>query len=282
MQPQGITQFLKKYRGAVSMLVVAIVLIYLAAPASHSTRSSELAFTDASHSGLAIVPASCPSNPHRGEICGPTPSCTESGSCSCPTGYTYLGGSCIVAGCPPAHVCVVPPPGCGSGGSCSCPSGYTLEGAICVSIAKHCPPGDIGKYPKCVCVPEPVCAGSSIINVCTGAPMGNPSTCSLPTSAGCSAGRCLPPPPADIVTWSVKPTLLQSGKPAKVTWEANHVKSCTVTGTNGDGPWTGASGVQTSNPIIGQTIYTLSCVGFDSVTVTRTATVNIVPKFKEQ
>ena len=281
MQPQGITQLLKKYRGAASMLVVAIVLIYLSAPASQSIHSSELAFTDASHLGLSIVPASCPSYPHPGEICGPTPNCMEGGSCSCPIGYTYSGGSCIVAGCPSAHACVIPN-GCETTGVCTCPSGYTLQGTICVSIIQHCPPGDIGHYPKCVCVSEPVCNGSSIVNVCNGAPMGNPSSCSLPDSAGCSAGRCLPPPPADIVTWSVKPILVQSGKSTNVTWEANHVKRCTVIGTNGDGPWDGASGAQVSSPIIGQTIYTLTCIGFDSETVTHTATVNIVPQFKEQ
>ena len=55
--------------------------------------------------------------------------------------------------------------------------------------------------------------------------------------------------------------------------------------------WTGDSGTQTSQPITGQTIYTLHCNiisgavnadGSPAAWIDQTATVNIVPMFHEQ
>ena len=82
--------------------------------------------------------------------------------------------------------------------------------------------------------------------------------------------------------------LLNAGERANVSWQVTGVLSCEVTGNNGDGTgsnetgvWSGASGAQISSPITAQTIYTLTCIGLDDSTVTRSATVNITPIFQE-
>jgi hypothetical protein len=110
---------------------------------------------------------------------------------------------------------------------------------------------------------------------------------------GCSGGQCKAPPAPQILSFSIKPGLVQSGETTVVSWSVKNVTSCSVTGTNGDGAggsWAGLIGSQTSKPIIGQTIYTLHCVAIDGAenadgsTATwsdATATVNIVPTFQE-
>ena len=208
----------------------------------------------------------------------PAPTCDSSNVCTCPISYTYTGGICEVTGCPSGFMCDIQKCLVKESGKqkCTCPTSYTLQGTICTAFIPV-DPEDPGCKSK-----GPVCSGNNIVNSCTGELMNNPSSCNLPDSAGCSAGRCLPPPPANIVTWSVRPALVQSGKTTSVSWQANYVNSCTVRGTNGDGPWSGASSTHISSPIIGQTIYTLSCVGFDAATTSRNGTVNIAPKFQEQ
>ena len=93
-----------------------------------------------------------------------------------------------------------------------------------------------------------------------------------------------------ILTWLVRPLLLQSGNPTFLTWSTRDVSSCSVTGTNGDGKqgtscpsgWCETSGTHVqSGPIRGQTTYTLSCVGDDNSTVATSTTVNIIPVFRE-
>jgi len=76
------------------------------------------------------------------------------------------------------------------------------------------------------------------------------------------------------------PPLVASGDTVNVNWQVTDVRSCEVTGNNGDA-WSGASGAQISSPITAQTIYTLTCIGLDDSTVTRSATVNITPIFQE-
>lgn len=95
----------------------------------------------------------------------------------------------------------------------------------------------------------------------------------------CNLGICTPPPPAEVVTWTVSPLLVQRGSSVSVTWEVRNVSSCSVTRTNGSS-WSGASGNRT-DLIQEETIYTLSCLGLDGDTVTRTSKVRIVPTFQE-
>jgi hypothetical protein len=68
--------------------------------------SSEVRFADASASGLAIVPASCPSNPHTsGECSAPTVTLTQSLSSTAPgQSFTVTYGR---SGGGPATSCVL-------------------------------------------------------------------------------------------------------------------------------------------------------------------------------
>ncbi len=62
------------------------------------------------------------------------------------------------------------------------------------------------------------------------------------------------------------------------------MKSCTVTGQNGDG-WSALQsplGGDLSQPITGGTTYTLSCLTQNGTTLTKSATVRIIPSFQEK
>jgi len=80
------------------------------------------------------------------------------------------------------------------------------------------------------------------------------------------------------------PSLLQRAESTHVHWSVSDAQHCTVTGTNGD-YWSGLASPtsgETSNPIIAQTIYTLSCLAYGSnPSLTETQTVNVAPAFKE-
>ncbi len=93
-----------------------------------------------------------------------------------------------------------------------------------------------------------------------------------------------PPPPAGaILDLRVIPSLVKNGNTTQVHWSAQNVQSCTVTAPNGD-TWNGISsplGGQTSRPITAETTYTLSCLALDSSTITKSATVRILPTFQE-
>lgn len=69
----------------------------------------------------------------------------------------------------------------------------------------------------------------------------------------------------------------------KVNWSASNVTSCRVSAQNGDA-WTGISspvGGNISKPITAATIYTLKCIDLQNRTLTKTATVRILPTFQE-
>ena len=87
--------------------------------------------------------------------------------------------------------------------------------------------------------------------------------------------------PDAVLDLSAIPSIIRSGKTTQVNWNATNVRadSCTVTAPNGDS-WTGATspvGGETSAPITGQTIYTLSCVDLHGATQTKTEIINILP-----
>jgi hypothetical protein len=85
----------------------------------------------------------------------------------------------------------------------------------------------------------------------------------------------------------VIPNIVQAGETSKVYWDVSNAQSCTVTGTNGDS-WTGSfsgSNGTTTRPIVGQTIYALSCTGYADATppsISEIATINITPEFIEK
>lgn len=93
----------------------------------------------------------------------------------------------------------------------------------------------------------------------------------------------------------VVPSLVRRGDTARVVWSADRVTSCTVTGSNGDGSGTNATGTWTADAegrltnlvsptgghvtsaIDQQVIYTLRCVTVGGATLVDTAMVNIIP-----
>ena len=93
-------------------------------------------------------------------------------------------------------------------------------------------------------------------------------------------------------TISVSPALVRSGTVTHVYWNADHVVSCNVSAPNGDhwsaqtpdgagGTLTSPVGGNESSPITGQTIYTITCPPAIGRTLTDQATVNIIPKYRE-
>ena len=79
-----------------------------------------------------------------------------------------------------------------------------------------------------------------------------------------------------------------------VSWSAQNVLACTVSGTNGDGSGANVTGVwgcsgleclensTTSSAIVSQTIYTLLCTTLDNSTTSKQAIVNVVSVFQEK
>jgi hypothetical protein len=212
-----------------------------------------------------------------GSTCG---ACTSGygASCACPTGYEAEGGQCVSTSCPVGYE--------EDGGQCvfiGCPAGYSDQNDQCVFVECHSgyTQETVNGEIECVasqCTPQYLCGDDGNLyyedNSCN-------ETLYKQCAYGCSGGQCSPPPAGQIVSFSVSPSIVQKGESATVAWSAVNVSSCSISGTNGDS-WTGINGSQPSSPILGQTIYTLNCVGEDGNPVSGTATVNIVPNFNEQ
>ena len=99
---------------------------------------------------------------------------------------------------------------------------------------------------------------------CTGASGDNENSATL-VNASISASR----------------TSVLTGNTVVITWNANSVSSCTVSGTNGNS-WNGTSGVETSSPITETTTYTLACLDLEDVPApAESVTINITPVFEE-
>ncbi|OGG58377.1 hypothetical protein A2765_05510 [Candidatus Kaiserbacteria bacterium RIFCSPHIGHO2_01_FULL_56_24] len=80
------------------------------------------------------------------------------------------------------------------------------------------------------------------------------------------------------------PSLVKQGDTTKVNWSASNVKTCLVNGQNGDS-WSGLLslvGGNVSKPITGATTYTLSCIDLTGTSLTKQATVNVIPTFQEK
>ena len=84
--------------------------------------------------------------------------------------------------------------------------------------------------------------------------------------------------------FSVSPNIVQVGATTTVMWSVTNAQSCTVNGSNGDGPWTGLSGTKNSSAITQQTVYTLSCIQDDPALplFTATTSVSVAPVFQER
>lgn len=108
-------------------------------------------------------------------------------------------------------------------------------------------------------------------------------------------------------TLRVAPALLHSGEKTRVIWTSDHVKTCVVTGQNGDA-WpkavagtrtvtdaegnetteqttempAGKTGDELSSAIVQSTTYTLTCTTALGTKLIQQATVNLIPTFREQ
>lgn len=83
--------FNARYLTFVASVVSLALLMLIALDADDAFRSSEVRFSDASsRSGLPIVPASCPSNPHTAGECDCTPSYYCSGN-----DRRYIDATCV-------------------------------------------------------------------------------------------------------------------------------------------------------------------------------------------
>ncbi len=99
---------------------------------------------------------------------------------------------------------------------------------------------------------------------------------------------------ARLATTSIQavPSLVHSGDKTHIIWASSHVKTCTVTGSNGDGLSGSANGLwntlmsvsggEQTSAIVGQTTYTLACKTALGNTIGGSVTVNLVPVFNEQ
>lgn len=169
----------------------------------------------------------------------------------------------------------------------NCPLGYVAQNRECVFTS--CPSGyteqmDSDGNPECV---QSGCSAGYICH--DGGLYYENSSCAVSTNSvetcsyGCQNGACLQPPSPEIALWNVKPTLVQSGQTATVSWSAQSVASCRVSGTNGDS-WTSLSGDETSGRITSQTTYSIFCQGLPGAspaTAASSTVVNIAPEYQE-
>lgn len=85
-----------------------------------------------------------------------------------------------------------------------------------------------------------------------------------------------------VISITATPPLLRLNETSVIEWTTSSVNSCSVSEDNPDfvDSWSGTSGTQTTSPITGETIYTLSCQT-DGGSVSENTKVRLIPTFKE-
>ena len=209
---------------------------------------------------VGVAVSNCPS----GQIVQNNQCVSPPQNATCPTGQHPVGFICI---------CDLTNLPADSNGECNattqvCPTGFQYDpgSGQCIAIAQ--------------CTLPPTCSDSThVLSQCSGAV----TNCVASFGPGwyCQAGACRQPPPP-IASISAVPSLVAPNVISNVAWTSTNAASCSVRGSNGDGPWSGTSGSHTTGSITAQTIYTLTCTGLDDSTITRTATINIIPNWVEQ
>jgi hypothetical protein len=126
------------------------------------------------------------------------------------------------------------------------------------------------------------------------------TTCTAPAFCSAGSSSCLYPPVGYTSFTSdagdnydghlaLHPQIVNKGLPVKLFWDLTNVSSCSVSGTNHDSFSGGCSSNTCSSGTAGQptsvinqqTTYTLSCTGLDGSSVNESATVNVLPVFRE-
>lgn len=284
--------------GALTLLAIGLAIVVLSFGSARHTApfaSSEVNFSDLSPSGLAIVPASCPSNPHTSGECSTG---GGGGGGGCPAGSTPLfGGGCSPA-CPQGQTwnsssgkCVIncPSPRTVLGGVCQCPLGMFWDGSACLDKCPlprevkdnecRCPDGKTwdGETCSASCTSGFICQGAALYFRGTNCSLTLQDTCSPSCSGSCPGGLGAPG-----ITIKANPTLVRIDEKSTITWTVSKVKSCFVTG--GDDSWTSSGDgtySQLSSKIKTRTEYVLSCAAKNGSNPTATAVVNIIPVFCE-
>ena len=224
--------------------------------------STEMRFAEASKTGMKIIPASCPSDPHYNGEC----SYAQSGY-----GPGYTQGSYTP-----------PPPGdnCSPQYFCTGSDLYHRD-AMCVdSMVQTCAWGCSAGQCNAQCTLKYYCSGDDLYygdvtySYCQNNKV---QTCGY----GCSGSACLPPP-APTATITARPTLVHMNDTTQVIWSSTHTTDCSVTSGGGDSWPHMKTGTKTSKPITRQTTFTLQCTGEDGSTITKNVFVNIIPDWQEQ
>jgi hypothetical protein len=164
----------------------------------------------------------------------------------------------------------------------SCPLGYILQNNTCVFHA--CPSGLVLREGQCIaiitqCSDGFVCRGSDLYARSPQCFETFRQSCML----GCAGSACILPP-AGTGLIKAAPTLLRAGDATKVSWVSNGMTACSVSEndpviTDGSNE---LSGSFTSSPIRQQTTYTLSCTIVGGGVFTQSASVSIIPIFREK
>jgi hypothetical protein len=82
------------------------------------------------------------------------------------------------------------------------------------------------------CTAGPVCQDNQLCQEDASCTV-DPTSCTT-CAYGCSGNACLPPP-SPVLSISAVPDLVQQASTTMVSWSAQNVTSCSVSGTNGDG-----------------------------------------------
>jgi hypothetical protein len=212
--------------------------------------------------------------PAAGDTAASNPSSMQ--CASCPAGFIQKRGACV---CPTGQI--EDDNGQCTGGAL-CPTGFVYDTTARACVGS-CPKGTVWYENQCQpgsCIPGLSCgADGNVYFRDLQCARGLSEQCDY----GCTNGVCNPPPPPQVVTWKVSPTLIKRGDSTNVSWDVRNVIGCTVTGTNDD-LWSTILGTKVSSPITAQTTYTLHCTPLRRAIWTKdlTETVTIVPSFQEQ
>jgi len=179
-----------------------------------------------------------------------------------------------------------PANGTSSGGLCSCNSGYSLQGASCVPVAACSGAHQVGTPPNCTCDVGYQMQGGSCVQVqCPGANEVNWPTCSCASGYTRDSGTnmCIRQPVLNISVNGLDAVRVRKGASVTITWNASGVASgsCRITTNAGTTIASGDSGT-TAATVGNQTTYRLTCTNDAGSATTKEANVTLIPELIEQ
>jgi len=214
--------------------------------------------------------------------------CNQNNQCVVSANGEYTNSNCN-------RQCDSPPPEqrytCNQNNQCvvNASGEYTSSNCnnACDQSPPQCPVGEVRQGGVCVCkagLHRNPSTGQCVAECSPGTRCINNQWCTVTAICGvlsCSGTCQVGGTPS--LSISVAPAILRIDDMTRVSWSSTNLLSCTVTGGNGDGPWSGRSGAQNSSPITERTVYTATCIQQDgTVYPPQSATVNLTPTFIEQ